>query len=428
MNILDQFELFTSIVMNILTVIYAYQMIYILISVIKRKVKALKETDERNKFAIFISARNESGVIGELLDSLKEQDYPKDNYDIYVVADNCTDETANVARSKNVNVFERFNTEEVGKGYALNYLYTEVVSLKGRDYYDAFIVFDADNIVDKNFLKEVNKKWATHEYDALTTYRNSKNFNTSWLSAAYSTWYLHEARHLNHVRDMIGAQCMISGTGFVVSGKLLDEHDGWPYYLLTEDIQFSVAATIEDKRIGYVDSAILYDEQASTMSQSWKQRLRWAKGFYQIDNQYLLPLMKGLVTSKGKKKFAYYDVLMTCLPCTLLTVAMMAIALWILAAASFMPYYISLVLRQEMISFITGILISMWVMMFVLALITVISEWKRIPVKTIDKIKYLPLFPLYMLTYIPITIQALFMDVKWTPIQHYSTSELAMKK
>lgn len=428
MNILDKFELFTSIVMNILTVIYAYQMIYILISVIKRKVKVLKETDERNKFAIFISARNEESVISELLDSLKKQDYPKEDYDIYVVADNCNDQTASISRSKDVCVFERFNTEEVGKGYALNYLYTEVVSLKGRDYYDAFIVFDADNIVDRNFLKEVNKKWATHQYDALTTYRNSKNFGTSWLSAAYSTWYLHEARHLNYVRDMLGLQCMISGTGFVVSNEIMNENDGWPYYLLTEDIQFSVVSTIEDKRIGYVDSAILYDEQVSTMNQSWKQRLRWAKGFYQIDARYLTSLTKGMVQSKGKKKFAFYDILMTCLPCTLLTVAMVAIAIWILAAASFMPYYISLVLRQEMITFLTNILAGMWMTMFVLALITVVSEWKRIPATTSEKLKYLPLFPLYMLTYIPITLQAMFMDVKWTPIKHYSTSELAMKK
>ena len=292
MNILEQFRLFTTLVIQFLTVFYAYQVIYILISIIKRKVASLKDTDIRNRFAIFISARNEEGVISELLDSLNKQEYPRDKYDIYVVADNCTDHTAQVSRDNGAIVYERFNKEEVGKGYALNYLYTKVSSLKGRKYYDAFVVFDADNIVDPAFLKESNKKLASGKYDAFTTYRNSKNFGTNWLSAAYSIWFLHEARHLNYVRDMIGAQCMISGTGFVITSSLMDENDGWPYYFLTEDIQFSVASTINNKRIGYCDSAMLYDEQPSTMEQSWKQRLRWAKGFYQIDGKYLVQNLK----------------------------------------------------------------------------------------------------------------------------------------
>ncbi len=427
MSILDQFRLFTNIVIQILTVIYAYQVIYIVISIVKRKVAKLRDTDIRNRFALCISARNEEGVIHELLDSLNQMEYPKEYYDIYVVADNCTDHTAQVAKDHGATVFERFNKEEVGKGYALNYLYTKITGLVGSDYYDAFVVFDADNLVDKAFLKEVNKKLATGKYDALTTYRNSKNFGENWLTAAYSTWFLHEARHLNYVRDMIGAQCMISGTGFVISSSLMEENEGWPYYFLTEDIQFSVDSTIKNKRIGYVDSAILYDEQPSTMEQSWKQRLRWAKGFYQIDGRYLGELTKGMLLEKGKR-LSYYDVLMTCLPCSLLTVIMVALALWVLGAASFMPYYISLVLRQEMIKFLTGVLAYMWISMMLLAGATVISEWKNIPAKTSEKLKYVPMFPMFMLTYIPITIQALFTNVTWTPIQHYSTSQLAMKK
>ena len=111
MNILEQFRLFTTLVIQFLTVFYAYQVIYIL----KRKVTSLKDTDIRNRFAIFISARNEEGVISELLDSLNKQDYPRDKYDIYVVADNCTDHTAQVSRDNGAIVYERFNKEEVGK-------------------------------------------------------------------------------------------------------------------------------------------------------------------------------------------------------------------------------------------------------------------------------------------------------------------------
>ena len=429
MAFLNMFNLFAAVIFTALIIVYGYQMIYVLISMIHRKVKPLPDTDQKNRFAIMISARNEEGVIFELLDSLNNMHYPRNLFDIYVIADNCTDETAEVSRKHGAIVVERFNNVKKGKGYALHDLYHEIISHKGHDYYDAYVVFDADNLVDPDFLMEVNKKWATGGYDALTTYRNSKNFSTNWLSAAYSIWFMHEARHLNYVRDMIGAQCMISGTGFVVSEHVMKNNNGWPFYFLTEDIQFSVDSTLQGYRIGYVDSAILYDEQPSTMKQSWNQRLRWAKGFYQIDLRYLGTLAKALFTVKGiRRKIGVYDVMMTCLPCTLLTVGLAGIALFVLAGSLYMPYYVRLLFQQEMLSLLCNMLLGTWQTMVILASLTVASEWDRIPTANRDKLKYIWIFPMYMLTYIPITIQALFTKVTWKPIQHYSTSQLAAQR
>ena len=425
MNVLTRFQMFTDIVTVLIGIMYAYQFIYMIISFIKRRVPQQKPAQSEHRFAIFTSARNESEVIPELLESLKKQNYPKDKYDIYVVADNCTDNTAEVSRKHGAVVFERFNEEEKGKGYALNYLYHNVTALKGNDYYDAYVVFDADNIVDKNFLREANKKLDTGKYDAFTTYRNTKNFSNNWISAAYSIWFMHEARHLNYVRDLIGAQAMISGTGYVVTSRLMEKNNGWPFYLLTEDIQFSVDATINDYRIGYCDSAMLYDEQPVTMKQSWNQRLRWAKGFYQIDARYLLPLTHALFTKKKEKKLGCYDVLMTAAPASLLTVAMLFASVVIVIASAFMPYYVRLVFIHETFGFIGKMLAEMWLGSIALGAFTVAMEWNRIPATNWQKIKYLPMFPMYMLTYIPITIQALFVKVQWTPIKHYTTAELA---
>lgn len=429
MAFLEMFNLFTTIVFTMLIVMYGYQMLYVLYSMVFRKVKPLPETEKKNRFAIMISARNEEGVIFELLDSLAKMDYPRELFDIYVIADNCTDNTAEVSRKHGAIVFERYNHVKKGKGYALHEMYHQIIALKGHDYYDAYVVFDADNLVDPSFLKEVNKKWAMGGYDALTTYRNSKNFSTGWLSAAYSIWFMHEARHLNYVRDQIGAQCMISGTGFVVAEHVMKCNDGWPFYFLTEDIQFSVDATLQGYRIGYVDSAILYDEQPSTMKQSWAQRLRWAKGFYQIDLKYLGSLTKALFSVKGvRRKIGVFDVMMTCLPCSLLTVVIAGMALFILLGSLYMPYYVRLLFQQEMITLLVGMLLGMWQSMVILASLTVASEWDRIPASSKDKLKYLVIFPLYMLTYIPITIQALFTKVTWKPIQHYSTAQLATQR
>lgn len=427
MAFLQVFSIMTGIVFMAIMLMYSYQGLYILISMIRRKVKPLPDTDKRNRFAIFISARNEAGVIYELLDSLMKQNYPKDRYDVYVVADNCTDNTAEVARNHGAVVFERENHEQVGKGYALHFLYQKVISLKGHGFYDSYIVFDADNIVDPDFLKEVNKKWQTGNYDALTTYRNSKNFDTNWLTAAYSIWFMHEARHLNYVRDMVGAQCFISGTGFAVSERLMQANGGWPFYFMTEDIQFSVDATIHGYRIGYCDSAILYDEQPATMKQSWTQRLRWAKGFYQIDARYLPDLCKGMASSKGSRRLAFYDVFMTCIPCTLIVVALAGLAVYSLVASVFMPYYVRLLFQKEMLVFLGNMILGTWEGMMFLGALTVISEWKRIHTNTWGKIRYIWMFPMYTLTYMPITVQALFAKVEWKPIQHYSTSQLAQQ-
>ncbi len=427
MAFLEQFKTFASIIVLLMTVMYLYQLIYMAISLLHKKVKPLPETSDLRRYAIMISARNEAGVIHELLQDLKKQKYPSHLYDIYVIADNCTDDTAQVARENGAIVYERFNQSLVGKGYALNELYHWIRQKQQKDY-DAYIVFDADNLVDAQFITEVNKKFVTGKYEALTTYRNTKNFATNWLTAAYSIWFMHEARHLNYVRDLIGAQCMISGTGFVVSGRLMRENNGWPYYFMTEDIQFSVDSTIRNMRIGYVDSAILYDEQPSTMNQSWKQRLRWAKGFYQIDGKYLGTLVKGVLKEHGAKRLSYYDVLMTVLPCSLLTVLLVGFALWIFMAATAMPYYVRLVFQQEMASFLWMMGLNLWVGMMAMGAFTVLMEWKRIPATTFEKLKFIPLFPMYMITYIPISVHALFAKVQWTPIQHYSTAQIAMSQ
>ena len=116
MVFLNMFNLFAAVIFTALIIVYGYQMIYVLISMIHRKVKPLPDTDQKNRFAIMISARNEEGVIFELLDSLNNMHYPRNLFDIYVIADNCTDETAEVSRKHGAIVVERFNNVKKGKG------------------------------------------------------------------------------------------------------------------------------------------------------------------------------------------------------------------------------------------------------------------------------------------------------------------------
>lgn len=426
MKLLENFNTLNYIAYILFMALYFYQTIFVAIGLIRRKKASgrVKLASKNHRYAIFISAKNEESVIGELIDSIFAQDYPKDLYDIYVCADNCTDKTAMNAKAHGAHVYERFNTELVGKGYALNELYSYVRNLKGEDYYEGFIVFDADNIVDKNFLKELNKTFDTGKFDAITTYRNSKNYAQSWISASQSMNYLREARFSNYPRMLVGAQCMISGTGFLVSAKIMEKNHGWPYYLLTEDIQFSADSTVCGYKIGYCEDAMVYDEQVSTFKASWKQRLRYAKGFFQIDRYYTAPLVKSIFDGKHNR-LGCYDVLMTVMPISLVSLALIASMLGILAASSTMPYYVSMVYREESAKLLGITLFNTYFGLFLVGALTVFSEWDKIHASTWDKIKYIPFYPIFTLTYIPINVVALFKKVKWDHIEHHSTNELS---
>ena len=150
---------------------YLYQIIYLFIAYLKREPK--RTSEEKKRIAVLVAARNEANVIGNLLTTLKKQDYPEDMYEIFLVADNCTDNTAEVARGFGAVVYERQNDTERGKGYALHYLLECIARDRGEDYFDGFLVFDADNLVEPDFISEINRTFADG-YDVVSSYRNSK--------------------------------------------------------------------------------------------------------------------------------------------------------------------------------------------------------------------------------------------------------------
>ena len=220
-----------------LTLCYAYQLFYILYALVvkPKKFPAVKQT---RRYAVMISARNEAQVIGQLIRSIRENDYPSSLVDIHVVADNCTDNTADICRRAGAYVVERFNEEQKGKGYALNHLYEQIVTKMGSDYYDGYFVFDADNLLDRSYITEMDKCFA-QGHRVITSYRNSKNYGTNWISSGYALWFLREAAYLNNPRFMLHTSCAISGTGFLISTQWVKKFRNWDFFTLTEDIQCS---------------------------------------------------------------------------------------------------------------------------------------------------------------------------------------------
>ena len=403
-------------------VCYAYQLVYIAVALIKKKRPQNGEVS-LHKFAVLISARNEEAVIGGLIESIKNQTYPSELVKIFVVADNCNDKTADVSREAGAIVYERFNLDLVGKGYALDFLFEQLNRDYPRDAFDALFVFDADNVLSPNYIEEMNKTYSCG-YKILTSYRNSKNYGDNWISAGYGLWFLREAKYLNNSRMILGTSCAVSGTGFMVDRSILEDENGnmrWRYHLLTEDIEFANASVINGLLIGYCDSAEFYDEQPTKFSQSWNQRMRWAKGYLQVFTGYGRDLVRGILgknkTGGDKRqrwsRFSCFDMTLTIMPALILS-GIMFIMDFVASATCFCIG-----------DYMNGIKLIMMptveasVIMFIIGVITTITEWKKIHTSAFKKLLYALTFPVFMITYIPIAFVSLAKKkVEWKPIKH----------
>lgn len=243
--------------------------------------------DRNLRFALVISARNEETVIGHLLDSLAAQAYPRDAYTVFVIADNCTDRTGDVAAAKGATVYSRQDLQKIGKGFALGWFFRQFLPFY-RDQYDAVAVFDADNLVDPGFLAEMNRQLCAGQVAAMG-YRDSKNPCDNIVSAttAISFWFV--ARFYDQPRHRLQLMIPAGGTGYVFRIGLLT--DGWQTRTISEDMEFTLFLAMKGQRLGYAPEARFYDEQPTNLFVSLRQRFRWAVGCYQNLRIYLPALL-----------------------------------------------------------------------------------------------------------------------------------------
>lgn len=407
---------FNFIIGIVFTLAYFYQFIYILVGWIKGTVH-IGEAKANHRYAFVIAAHNEESVIAQLVESIKGQDYPQELIDTFVIADACTDATASRAREAGAIVWERNDLARKGKSWVLDYAFDRILNDYG-DVYEAFFVFDADNLLSPTYVKEMNKVFDAG-YMVSTSYRNSKNFDSSWISSAYALWFIREAKFLNNPRMMLGTSCAISGSGWLVSSSIIKGMHGWDFHTLTEDIQFSTFCAANGIQIGYAP-AEFFDEQPLTFAASWTQRMRWTKGFYQVFFSYVGDLFHGI--KKGTKRFGAYDMLMTIAPGNILTLLSVFVNALYLIIGSLSRGYLA---TNTELSMCVGSLVmtffSMYLTFFILAIITTVSEHKRFKCRPERKWRIftnLFTFPLFMMTYIPINVAALFMKVEWVPTKH----------
>lgn len=261
-----------------------------------------EKTLPKNRFAAVVAARNEAEVIGQLVDSLKATDYPEELLDIWVIPNNCDDNTGEVAQMHGANIYSPVGPIH-SKGDALKEFFGYI--LNNHDLYDAFCVFDADNLVTSSFFNRMNDAIESGEKVA-QGYRDAKNPKDSWISGSQSMFYWITNRFLNGSKRHYGLSAVLNGTGFMVTRDVIAEN-GFDTHTMTEDIEYSTQCILKGERIAFIREAVTYDEHPVTFNTSWKQRKRWSTGILQTFYSYSPKLFREFIKTK---KFIYLDMIL----------------------------------------------------------------------------------------------------------------------
>ena len=393
----------------LITIYWVYQFIISLCSLIKVKEKPLVE-DKEHRFMMIIPAHNEEKVIANLVKSLTNLDYNKKLYDIYVIADNCTDNTAKIAKEAGAIVYERFDEEHKTKGYALQWFLQQKIEEDAP--YDAFCIFDADNIVDVNFLKAMNKKLCQGE-DVVQGYRDIKNPSDSWVTAGYSIFYWTMNRFYHLARYNLGLSPLINGTGFMVKFDVV-KPDGWNTKTLTEDIEFSLKRIIAGKKLGWATDAIVYDEQPTSFKQSWSQRSRWTVGHIQCVNRYTGKLIKSVAKHKTLMNLDGFFYIIGSIPMFIVSI--------FLLLANFIMYFGNTMPGIGLVMNIARYVIPTFILPSLTAICAMFLDKK--PIKPM--IKGLIAYPVFMGSWLVINFKCLFKkQTTWEKINHVRNIKIA---
>lgn len=275
----------------LLVLVYSY---YIAVSMAgyRRFVPAPDRPPEK-KFAIIIPAHNEAAVIGTTVSSLEGLAYPRSLFEVFIIADNCTDGTADLAVAGGATTLERRNAELVGKGHALQWAFQKIRSHKS---FDAYVILDADNIVSKNLLSKLNNELLVG-HEVMQCYLGTKNPNGSWVTKTIFMTYCFMNRFFQLPRERLGLCVPLGGTGVVISERMLDRY-GWSFTSLTEDLEFTARLALDGLRVRWVHDARVYDEKPVDFHSAFKQRQRWMTGHADVMTRYVPRLLWRGVTKR----------------------------------------------------------------------------------------------------------------------------------
>ena len=425
---------FLAVFHEIFEICTIYKSVLFVIGLLAPK-KVYPETEVQTNYAVLICARNEKAVIGNLIDSIHRQTYNKDKLTVFVVADNCDDNTAEIAREKGCVVYERFDKTRARKGWAMEFFFEQIQRDYGISTFDGYVVFDADNLLHPTFMEELNKAFVDTDESIVVGYRNTKNFDRNFISAGYGIHFMRSVVSYHRPRGMLNYSTHIAGTGYVIPSRLLK--DGWHYTCLTEDTQFTLNSVADGEFIAFCEDAEFFDEQPYQVKVMARQRMRWTKGRLYSFLTTAHRLVKGIFTRGGMKSFACYDMFFYAFPNSVYH-ALRELAFPVIGFA--IHFLVALVVGDAIgvagtaraagadpltaLAIFAAIatplakLASTWFKNALKGALVVIRERKKIHCSTPKLVFYTILFPWFDLIGGPLALCSLFSTTQWKPIKH----------
>ncbi len=382
--------------------------------------KKFPKAQKYRKYAVIISARNEEKVIANLVESVRKNNYPQDLLNVFVVAHNCTDGTAESSRNAGAVVYEYNNPNECTKGYALKYLFGCIEKDYGTATFDGFFIMDADNIMASNYIEKMNDAFEFYgEKDIITSFRNSKNFGKNLISGMYGINFASLGLFEGRGRTLTGCSAIVHGTGFLFSSKLVQ--NGWNYVALSEDWEFSADQIADGVKIRHCEDAEFFDEQPTSLKIMLRQRLRWARGSLMVFFKKGRKLFRSLFRRGTKNRGSVYDMIANLLPYAPLYLLFGILQFVLLSPLFGVPFfdgsfvdYLGKNWPFWALSIGGSYLIFMLQALFVFAI-----EGKRIKnVSLGKKIALVILYPFYNYLAPILQVIAIFANVKWKTIPH----------
>lgn len=371
------------------------------------KIKLTRNYNEPS-FAIIIPARDESLVISNLLDSIKRQSIKVNPKDIYIIVESRKDKTVEIAKSRNINIVYRRDLTKKRKGYAIDDAVKKI--LKAKKHYDMYFIFDADNILDRNFFKEMIKSYKKG-YDIGIGYRNTKNGNSNIYSAASSLTFSMINTLSNNYKVKHNLTLTVSGTGFYIKGEILEKLGGYPFNSLTEDYELSLYAVLNNLTSTYNTKAKYFDEQPTSYSVTIKQRTRWVKGYFVSRNKYY-PLLKEKIKNKDDNYPSVYITLVGVKPYILLVVSVilyLANLIYRIISNSIVKIEITSLLLQFFV-----IILFIYLVLVIFTGVLLIKEKDNLRLNRKMKVKVLFYNPIFLASYVKCLYLALRnKDLTW---------------
>ncbi len=408
--------IFSAIIVSMLAISWYYVAGFFLSF---RRIKKAPHSDKYTRFAVLVPARNEGHVVGNIMNALNKQTYPKEHYDVWFIVEDEKDPTYSLAKENGFNVFVRDELTEKRKtkGFALQ----ECIRFfkKNNNQYDAYMIFDADNVMDEDYLEKMNDVRQSG-IEVAVGYRNFTNASRNWLTSCSAILFTYMNSFTSKNRTFLFKKALIAGTGYYINADIIDEAGGWIFTGMTEDTELTTYCLYHNINMSYYPYVNFYDEQSPSYRGNHLQHIRWIWGFLENRHRFKIGGRDHKATGKVRNNSAKFEYNVSIIP-----FAVSACLDGVLLIISLALYFLSLKYEPSASNTLFGYFFMQFGILYILfaivATTTIIANFNRLKLSFWAILWSILTYFFYLVDLVLAFLHGLFVPrlrKTWTPIKH----------